>query len=470
MPDGVAYEWQVSRHPSRAPLSAYSALALSLLWLGCGGSGSDGTSSASSTAGHAASSSGAAVSSTAASASGTGGTGGAGGHGGASSGTGGIGGAGGASVSSTSNSTGTGGTGGSGTGGATSSSASTGVGGAASSSSSTSASTGAGCPTTGATSSSSGTGGLDGGVTSGDPDAGSDAGLDDGGLDGGTDAGLDGGTDGGTVVTSDAGTNCTTQRLRLVAANLTTGNFQSYDPGEGIRILQGIHPDVVMMQEMNYGDDSAAKIQSLASSICAGCTYTRGVGHIPNGIVTRYPILEAGEWTDPSVTDRDFVWARIDIPGPDDLWVVSVHLLTSNTTARNTEATNLLAQLQSKVPAGSLLVIGGDFNSDTRTEPEITTLSARFSTVGPYPVDQLGNEGTNANRKKAYDWVLTSPELRAKEIPVAIGAAMFSAGLVVDTRIYTPIADLAPALASDSGGPSMQHMAVVRDFAVPIAP
>jgi endonuclease/exonuclease/phosphatase family metal-dependent hydrolase len=29
---------------------------------------------------------------------------------------------------------------------------------------------------------------------------------------------------------------------------------------------------------------------------------------------------------DPFLTDRDFAWARIDLPGPNDLYVVSVHL------------------------------------------------------------------------------------------------------------------------------------------------
>jgi len=36
-------------------------------------------------------------------------------------------------------------------------------------------------------------------------------------------------------------------------------------------------------------------------------------------------IVEAGEWDDPRVGNRDFAWARIDIPGPVDLWAVSVH-------------------------------------------------------------------------------------------------------------------------------------------------
>jgi len=44
-------------------------------------------------------------------------------------------------------------------------------------------------------------------------------------------------------------------RLRLVAANTTSGTQQSYDPGHGIRIFQGLKPDVVMIQEFNYGDN-----------------------------------------------------------------------------------------------------------------------------------------------------------------------------------------------------------------------
>ena len=51
---------------------------------------------------------------------------------------------------------------------------------------------------------------------------------------------------------------------------------------------------------------------------------------VGNAILSRWPILESGEWDDTSVSNRDFAWARIDIPGPRDLWVVSVHLLTAS--------------------------------------------------------------------------------------------------------------------------------------------
>lgn len=43
-----------------------------------------------------------------------------------------------------------------------------------------------------------------------------------------------------------------TQRIRIVAANTTSGNNQSYlAPGE--RIFQGLKPDVVLIQEFTIG-------------------------------------------------------------------------------------------------------------------------------------------------------------------------------------------------------------------------
>jgi hypothetical protein len=272
---------------------------------------------------------------------------------------------------------------------------------------------------------------------------------------------------GGATTSSSSGTGgaLTGTRVRVVAANVSTGNNQNYDGGEGLRILQGIHGDVVLIQEMNYGDNSTAKLRALTDQACGtDCGYTRGTGAIPNGVLSRYPIVDAGTWTDAIVSNRDFVWAHIDVPGPVDLWVVSVHLLTSGASQRDTEAGEINALLDANVPPGDFVVVGGDFNTANTTEPALTTFQAWVSTTPPYPVDGNGNGNTNGPRSRPHDWVLPSPALRAREAPVLIGAAHFDTGLVVDTRVYTPIADLAPALVGDSGANGMQHMAVVRDF------
>ncbi len=260
-----------------------------------------------------------------------------------------------------------------------------------------------------------------------------------------------------------------TARVRLMAANTSSGNYQSYDPGHGLRIFQGTKPDVVMIQEFNYGDNSASAIRGFVdTAFGTSFSFYREAGaQIPNGVISRWPILASGEWDDPYVTNRDFAWARIDVPGPKDLWVVSVHLLTSDATTRNNEATSLVSFIKSKIPAGDYLAIGGDLNTGTRTESCFSTFSQVVTTSGPYPVDKNGNGNTNATRAKPYDHVLVDSDLRAYQTSTVIGSSSFSAGLVVDTRVYSPLSDISPALSTDSGATNMQHMAVIKDFLIP---
>jgi endonuclease/exonuclease/phosphatase family metal-dependent hydrolase len=260
-----------------------------------------------------------------------------------------------------------------------------------------------------------------------------------------------------------------TTRLRVMAGNLTSGTAQSYDPGHGIHIFKGAHPDVALVQELNYGSNSTTDIRAFVDAAFGTeySYYREGGAQIPNAIVSRYPILESGEWDDTSVSNRDFAWARIDIPGPVDLWAVSVHLLTSNASIRNTEAQKLVSYIKGKVPAGDYLVIGGDFNTGSRSEACISTLAQVTVAQSPYPVDHKGNGNTNASRSSPYDWVLADGDLHKLETSVVIGGSTYANGLVVDTRVYTPLAELSPAVSGDSGAAYMQHMGVVRDFMVP---
>ncbi len=261
----------------------------------------------------------------------------------------------------------------------------------------------------------------------------------------------------------------TTVRVRLMAANTSSGNYQSYDPGHGIRIFQGTKPDIVMIQEFNYGDNSATALrQFVDTAFGTNFQYSReGGAQIPNGVISRWPIIASGEWDDPYVTNRDFAWARIDIPGPKDLWVVSVHLLTSDATTRNNEAKSLVQRIQANIPAGDFLAIGGDFNTNSRTESSFSTLSSVVTTSGAYPVDKNGNGNTNASRAKPYDHVLVDGDLLAYQTATVIGSSSFASGLVVDTRVYSPLSEISPALSGDSGATNMQHMAVIKDFLVP---
>jgi endonuclease/exonuclease/phosphatase family metal-dependent hydrolase len=305
-------------------------------------------------------------------------------------------------------------------------------------------------------------------ASAGDAEAG-DGGAGDGGAGdagaGDTDAGDLGGDTGGV----------TTARLRIVAANLSSGNFQRYE-APGIRILQGLDADLVLIQEFSYVNEPVFEFGDLrgfvAGTFGEEFSYYVGAGNLPNGIVSRYPILEAGTWDDVTLSNRGFDYARIDIPGSRDLWAVSVHLKASRGAAaqRNAQAVALVGFVVAHVPDEDYLVIGGDLNTWSRAEASLDTLSAVVVTSAPWPADGAGEGDTNADRTRPYDWVLPDVDLVEHQVPVGIGAQSFASGLVVDTRVYAPLSDLAPALVGDSGATGMQHMAVVRDFELTCTP
>ena len=255
-------------------------------------------------------------------------------------------------------------------------------------------------------------------------------------------------------------------RVRLLAGNLTSGNKQSYEEGSGTRIFQALVPDVVMIQEFNYKGNATEELREFVdTAFGAQFSYSRGGGQIPNGIVTRFPILSSGEWPDPRVNNRGFAWAKLDVPGTKDLYAVSVHFLTSGSTERKLEGDALTALIKANVPAGAYVAIGGDFNTDARTEEVLPALNPVVAIPTLFPDDGAGNGNTSTNRSKPYDWVLVDGALTTKEVPVAVKAKTFPTGLVFDTEVYNPLADLMPPLmGGESRATNMQHMAVVRDF------
>ncbi len=258
----------------------------------------------------------------------------------------------------------------------------------------------------------------------------------------------------------------TNSPVRIMAANLT-GNSQRYEPF-ATRIFQGLKPDIVAIQEFNVGNNTAAEVrQFVDSALGPAFHYFRESGaQIPNGIISRWPILATCEWADPQVSNRDFVWARLDIPGPHDLHVVSVHLHSGGgPSSRKLEADSLKARITATFPAGAYLVIAGDFNFDSRTEAAMAVFKT-FLVDDPVPVDGRGDPDTNNGRSKPYDYVLTSANWRTNLVPTRLGPSspVFSAGLVFDSRVYSPLGDVAPVQSADSG--NAQHMAVVKDFSV----
>lgn len=264
--------------------------------------------------------------------------------------------------------------------------------------------------------------------------------------------------------------------IRLMAANLTTGNFQSYQE-EGIRIFQGLKPDIVMIQEFNYfipPVTSLHKEQDIPGFVKMAfgddVAYHRGTtknnGDIPNGIISRYPIIESGTWEDKMVDNRQYEWARIDIPGDKDLWAVSVHLLTKDA-GHKVQGDDLAEIIKKNVPKDCYIVIGGDFNTKTRNDTALIYLNDVVVTQASYyPADQEGNVYTSQNRDHTYDGVYTSADLHALETTLIIPGADYEYphGLVFDAEVFTPLSAVAPIKSSDSHGNTMQHFPVLRDF------
>lgn len=263
-------------------------------------------------------------------------------------------------------------------------------------------------------------------------------------------------------------------KIRVVAANLTSGNAQSYSPdngnhsnpeGAGARILKSLKPDLVLIQEFNT---TIPVRQWINQTLGEEFVFTREEEkQIPNGIISRFPIVESGVWDDPVLDNRDFVWARLRIPEKRDLWVVSLHLHSKGATSRTIQSTALVKFIREKVPASALLVIGGDLNTRGTDEKCFSVLSDISVVPGKPPADAHGIIHTNAPRNRPYDWLLASKPLDLTKVPVEIADQKFPHGLVFDTRVFEPLEKLQPAQKGDSGVPNMQHMAVVRDFLIP---
>jgi len=268
-----------------------------------------------------------------------------------------------------------------------------------------------------------------------------------------------------------------TTKIRIVASNLTSGNNQSYE-SPGSNILRALKADVVLLQEFKVTGN-----QTSVAATDAWVSSTFGPGYfwyrepftsgIPNGIVSKYPFLATGEFDDTEVGDRDHAWARIDVPGSKDLYVVSVHLSSGGGASTRTAQAQAIVNTNIpslSIPIGSYLVIGGDFNTDNRTEGCVNTFSSIVSTGSPWPVGRSGDGDTNAGRNKPFDWVVPNTALRTFSTPSVYGTFSFSNGFVFDSREFSQAelnTEFSPVLVSDSAATNMQHMGVVRDFIIP---
>lgn len=259
--------------------------------------------------------------------------------------------------------------------------------------------------------------------------------------------------------------------IKVMTANLTdrTTNDQFRYIGTSERIFQALQPDVVAIQEWlitnatrrayvdaTFGTNFYYAIESYTGS------------ELPNGVISRWPITASGEWNDTQVAGRDFAWATINLPGTQDLRVISVHMKSGSTTSdeatRKKEAAILTNEIRkANWPATDFLVIAGDFNTPNRNDDSLLTLSNVVTDVHQ-PADQTGDDDTNLTRAYPYDYVLPNPLFDDCMVPLTLGDVVFPNGVVFDSRVWNP--PPAPVQTNDSAGTDMQHLAVMKQFAL----
>ncbi|MBU0679406.1 MAG: hypothetical protein KJ626_15000 [Verrucomicrobia bacterium] len=256
----------------------------------------------------------------------------------------------------------------------------------------------------------------------------------------------------------------------VMAANLSsqTGVCASTYNGPGTRLFKGLLPDVVAIQEFNVSDPGGHR-EFVDKSFGTNFHYfveSEGSCALPNGIISRWPITNSGEWADAEVFNRDFAWASIDLPGTQALHVISVHLkagdLTSDQIERENEAralTNYIAQ--AGFPPEDFIVLAGDLNLASRSALPLAILTNVVSDNFK-PADQFGDWDTNIPRNRPYDYVLANPLLDAQMLDVVINGYYFPDGAVFDSRLW--IDPPHPILPDDSAAEGIQHLAVVKLF------
>ncbi|MDR0994341.1 MAG: endonuclease/exonuclease/phosphatase family protein [Verrucomicrobiota bacterium] len=253
-----------------------------------------------------------------------------------------------------------------------------------------------------------------------------------------------------------------THTFTIATANLSDNTSQAYE-GPGMRILKALKPDIVGIQEFTY---KVGTPQDFVRHTFGPDFYfwREKDAPLPNGIISRYPILASGQWEDPFVSNRDFAWATLAIPGPKRLHVVSVHLVQNRTNRRIPESRHLVERIAAHFPTNDYVVLCGDFNISSRQAPVMDELAGLFAD-DHHPADQHGNPNTNTKRIRPYDFVLPNYALAPYHIPTRLATEVFPHGLVFDSRLWDPVPP--PAEREDSGR-NMQHMPVMKTYRIPV--
>jgi len=266
--------------------------------------------------------------------------------------------------------------------------------------------------------------------------------------------------------------------IKVMTANLNSGvpDYSDWYRQASMNIFEGLEPDIVLIQEFNVEPGSTRS--EFITSVFGGDYYyyyepeTGGTWAMPNGIISRWPILSRGQWNDYQLTNRSFVWAVIDIPGDIDLQVVSIHLKAgSSTTDRQTreaEASQLKDYVEANFDDDKYIIVGGDLNLQYDGQSPFSTFESYLDAADHRPRDRNGDTNTNSTtpRSKPYDWIMPNALLDHQHTTIYIGldSQAFPEGIVFDSEVFTPLSSVSPIEEDDSRQSGCTHMAVMKAF------
>ncbi len=235
----------------------------------------------------------------------------------------------------------------------------------------------------------------------------------------------------------DAGAGQAAHSLRVVTYNIRYGRGLDgvVDLERLARTVSDLAPDIVVLQEVDRNNPRSGLVDQaqwlgrrLGMAVAYGPNLNLGWTQYGNAILSRFPILEAenaalpGRWE-----PRGLLRATVELPGGDRLAVYTTHL-----GLQRQERAHQVAALLALLPAGSPLVLAGDFNS----RPDEPWLQA--------VADRLVDAHAVAGDGPGYTFPSGAPSARIDHVFVSEPFSVTAAGPVVsDASDHLPVvADL----------------------------
>jgi len=182
--------------------------------------------------------------------------------------------------------------------------------------------------------------------------------------------------------------------LRILLANNPAAHYAADQPA------------VILLQNFVAGDNSEAAINNWVTTTFGDeFSYARDAkSPIPSGVISRFSIIKYGVWSDLETKEGDgrSLYARINLPGEKDLWVINTHF-SLEPKQRLAQAHDLLDHLLIEVPENDYVLVGGQLNITDIDDPALEALQKLLKLEDPLLIHQEDGD--------VYNWLLADADL-----------------------------------------------------------